>query len=157
FRCSHNFAPTSVGPGMADLPWLAVAPTSLAYSGSMFTAGPLPAVPSCQTAMNSAKRSSETSAARKPRSDRTGRRSDALNGEALHVLLGLRRIEFLSHDLEALGARCRRGKPDLLHQLCRVGCEEDLLGYCLVIDVALDLAPALHLREDPDRERLPGE
>src|SRR5262249_54975393 len=33
----------------------------------------------------------------------------------------------------------------------------DLLGDPLVVDVALDLTPALHLRENPDGERAPGE
>src|SRR5690242_2331320 len=121
---------------MADLPWLAVAPTSLAYSGSMFTVGPVVEVPRCHTAMNSANRRSDTTAARKPMRDRIcyttlrsslpgltrqsiffRRRmdprikpagdgkganfkliescSDALNRKALHVFVGLRRIEFL--------------------------------------------------------------
>src|SRR4051794_5506889 len=50
---------------MADLPWLAVAPTSLAYSGSIGTTGPLPMVASCHTVTNRAKMAIETSAARK--------------------------------------------------------------------------------------------
>ncbi len=32
-RCSQSFAPTSSGPGIADLPCVAVSPISLAYSG----------------------------------------------------------------------------------------------------------------------------
>src|SRR5215211_807492 len=79
------------------------------------------------------------------------------DGEALHIVVGLRRIELLAHHLEGLAGGVRRLEADLLHQLCRVGGEIDLLRHGLVVDVALDLPPALHLREDPDGERLPGE
>ena len=80
-----------------------------------------------------------------------------LDREALDVVLGLGRIEGLAHDDEALRRRGRRREPDLLHQLGGVGREIDLLGDAGVVDVALDLTPALHLRHDPDRERLPRE
>src|SRR5262249_50366689 len=58
------FSPTSAGPGIADLPWLAVAPTSLAYSGSMLATGPPPLVARCHTPMKVPNSSSDTSAAR---------------------------------------------------------------------------------------------
>src|SRR5262249_36658851 len=83
--------------------------------------------------------------------------SNTLDGEALEVLVGLRRIQLLAHDLEAFRTGRRRCEPDLLHELGGVGGEIDLLGHRLVVDVALDLSPALHLSEDPDRERLPRE
>src|ERR1700746_1395695 len=133
---------------------------SLAYSGSMVAAGPLPVVARCHTPTNSPNSSSETSAARHviPILRRPAKRfSNALDGEALEVIVGLRRIELLAHDLEAFRTGCRRCEPDLLHELGGVGGEIDLLGHRLVVDVALDLSPALHLGEDPDRERLPRE
>src|SRR5437870_963085 len=80
-----------------------------------------------------------------------------LDGETLDVFVGLCRIELLAHHLERLAGRRRRGEADLLHQPCRIGGEIDLLRDRLVVDVALDLSPALHLREKPDGERLPGE
>src|SRR5262245_38690470 len=168
---------------------------SLAYSGSIGATGPLPMVAKCQIAMNSAKMTSETTAARAvservigrlpgaasacfllPLAEREvgGLGSDGNNGErparasflplgcsfdpeALDVILGLRRIERLAHDGEALRRSCWRREPDLLHQLGGVGREMDLLGDARVVDVALDLAPTLHLGEDPNRERLPRE
>src|SRR6266404_2932188 len=77
--------------------------------------------------------------------------------EALDVILGLRWIERLAHDREGLRVRGRRREPGLLHELGSIGREINLLGHRLVVDVALDLTPALHLGHDPDRERLPGE
>src|SRR5262249_36518805 len=83
--------------------------------------------------------------------------SPSLDREALEIFFGLGRIEFLAHDLETLRAPLRRGEPRLLHELGGVGGEVDLLSYCLVVHVALDLPPAFHLREDPNRKRLPRE
>ena len=82
---------------------------------------------------------------------------DALDREALDIFLRLGGIELLAHHLEGFAAARRWREPDLLHQLGRVGGEIDLLGDGSVIDIALDLSPALHLGEDPDREGLPGE
>ncbi len=48
-------------------------------------------------------------------------------------------------------------RPTSFISLRGVGREEHLLGDTGIIDVALDLAPALHLGENPDRERLPRE
>ncbi len=80
-----------------------------------------------------------------------------LDREALEVILGLRRIEGLAHDREGFRRRTRRREADLLHQPGGVGREEHLLGDAGIIDIALDLAPALHLRENPDREGFPRE
>ncbi len=52
-------------------------------------------------------------------------------------------------DERSSSSQCRRRETDLLHQLGGVGGEEDLVGDAGIIDIALDLAPALHLREDP--------
>src|SRR6185295_11923286 len=96
-------------------------PISLAYSGSIFTAVPVPAVAMCQTATIKPNRASETRPARRPShacvicrppSPRSG---CALDGEALHVLLGLGGIELLAHHLEILAGRGGRGEPYLLH------------------------------------------
>ena len=64
--CSHSFAPTSSGPGIADLPWVAVTPISLAYSGSICWTVPVPRVARCHAIMKATKITTETMAARKP-------------------------------------------------------------------------------------------
>src|SRR2546423_14713713 len=81
----------------------------------------------------------------------------SFDSEASDVVLRFRRIEGLAHHHEGLRAGRRRSKPDILHQFCSVGREVDLLGDGLVVDVTLDLAPTLHLGENPHRERVPGE
>src|SRR5262249_31642484 len=83
--------------------------------------------------------------------------SNALDGEAPEIVVGLRRIELLAHDLEALRTGGRRREPDLFHELGGIGGEIDLLGHRLVVDIALDLSPPLHLGKDPDGERWPRE
>ena len=62
---SHNFAPTSSGPGIADLPWVAVRPISLAYSGDMVATVPVPRVAICQMPMKPRNSAIDTIAARK--------------------------------------------------------------------------------------------
>src|ERR1700736_3121088 len=170
--CSHNFAPTSSGPGIADLPWVAVTPINLAYSGVMVATAAVPRVAMCQPPRNARKIATDTIAERKP-SERimrcplanviasyappcaaSRRLPDFKAGE---IFLRLRRVEGFAHHHEALGRRGRRRQPGFLHQLCGVGGEVDLLSDALVVDVALDLTPALHLRHDPHREGLPGE
>ena len=72
------------------------------------------------------------------------------------VLLGLRRIECLAHDHEACTwSRRRRAGPCSSHELRSIGSEENLFGYRRCSHVALDLPPALHLRQDPHRKRFP--
>src|SRR5215831_15267535 len=83
--------------------------------------------------------------------------SNALDRKAPEIIVGLGRIEFLAHYFEALRPRRRRLETNLFHQLSGVGGQIDLFGHGFVIDVALDLPPALHLGQDPDRKRLPGE
>src|SRR5213595_3095601 len=138
---------------MADLPCVAVAPISLAYSGSICAMVPVPRVARCNAIMNVAKIRMETNAARRV-SERVMARclrgcpaasSRPLDGEALDVVLGLGRVEGLAHDHEALRCGGRRREPHLFHQLGRVGGEEHLLGHAGIIDVALELTPALHL------------
>src|SRR5262245_11558148 len=77
--------------------------------------------------------------------------------EAADILLRFCRIELLAHYLEALPVAGRWSESNLLHQLRGIGGEIDLLGHRLVVDIAFDLAPTLHLRKNPDRERLPRE
>src|SRR2546421_3837651 len=82
---SHNFAPTSSGPGIADLPWVAVRPISLAYSGDMVATVPVPRVAICQMPMKARNSAIDTIAARKrseevmaydPSASRPGERRD---------------------------------------------------------------------------------
>src|ERR1041384_7486841 len=100
--CSHSLALTSRGPGIADLPCVAVTPISLAYSGSIWATCPVPRVARCQADRKARKTSTETSAARSVSERIMGRSRRSLDGEAFHILLGLRRIEGLAHDDEAL-------------------------------------------------------
>src|SRR4051794_34669806 len=118
---------------MADFPCVAVAPISLAYSGSICCVGAVPRTARCQARMNAAKSSTETSAARRVKDDvirepgsSTSRRS--LDREAVHVLLRLGRIEGLAHHDECLACRGGRRQADLFHQLRGVGRQKDLLG-----------------------------
>ena len=60
-------APTSSGPGIADLPWVAVTPISLAYSGSICATEPVPRVARCHASTNATKIATETTAARTQR------------------------------------------------------------------------------------------
>src|ERR1044072_5843165 len=64
FRCSHSLAPTSPGPGIADLPCVAVTPISLAYSGLILATGPVARVARCQIPMKAQNSAIETIAAR---------------------------------------------------------------------------------------------
>src|SRR5215475_1104612 len=139
--CSHNFAPTSDGPGIADLPWVAVAPISFAYSGLMVPTAAVERVASCQTARNTANSATETIAARKWRLISSRRLPDLEAGE---IIVRLLRIERAAHHRERLVRAGRRRQPHLGHQLPGVGGEIDLFGDRLVIDIALDLDPALH-------------
>src|ERR1700678_808488 len=65
--------------------------------------------------------------------------------EAVEVVLGGGRIEGLAHHSERFVGSRRRRQPHLGHGLARIGGEIDLLRHRLVVDIALDLAPALHL------------
>src|SRR5262245_58151471 len=109
----------------------------------------------CQPSRNMPSSIAESNAARTESA--TPMASRPLDREAGDVLVGLLRIERLAHDREGLGRGRRRRETGLLHQLGGIGGEEHLPCDRLVVDVALDLAPALHLRQDPDREALPGE
>src|ERR1700722_4099085 len=143
---------------MADFePLAAAVPTSLAYSGSI--AAPLPAVgmvATCQIATMATKISRDSAAARNPSeflSD--GTRSAPLDGEAVDVVVGLGGIERLAHHHDRLLARIRRREPHLLHHRGGIGGEEDLRRHLGVVDIGLELPPALHLGQDPDGELVP--
>src|SRR5688572_23979058 len=139
-------------------------PMSLAYSGSICCTGLTPPTPICQISTSTRKIVAETMAARRL-SDEVIQTSGWLqvasctsfDGEAVDVLFRFGWIEGLAHHDESLRGRRGRREADLLHQLRCVGCKEDLLGDGRVIDLALDLPPALHLRHDPDRKGFPWE
>src|SRR5215204_3941113 len=152
--CSNNFAPTSSGPGMADLPWVAVAPISLAYSGSIWATVPVPRVAKCQARMNATNSATETAAARRERDVVITCLSShrLLDFEALQVFLRLGRVESFAHDHESLRGGRRRCQSGFLHQLRSVGRQEHLLGDNGIVDLAFDLTPALHLGHDPHRK-----
>src|SRR6266404_2708640 len=78
---SHNFAPTSSGPGIADLPWVAVRPISLAYSGVMLATAPVPRVAICQMPTKARNSAIDTIAARKRREEVMGHLHPPLEGD----------------------------------------------------------------------------
>src|SRR4029450_9386045 len=65
--CSHSLAPTSSGPGIADLPCVAVSPISLAYSGLIAAVVPVLRVARCQIPRKAADSAIASTAARKRR------------------------------------------------------------------------------------------
>src|SRR5882757_2383889 len=166
---SHNFVATSSGPGIADLPWVAVRPISLAYSGDMVATEPVPRVAMCQMPIKARNSAIETIAARKrseevmaydpSASDEFARpRSRRLPDlETIEIVFRSSRVEGLAHHHKALAGRSRRRQAGLGHQLGGVGGEIDVRSDARIVDLALDLTPALHLRHDPDRKRLPRE
>src|SRR4029077_13354286 len=110
--CSHSLAPTSSGPGIADLPCVAVTPISLAYSGSICCTVPMPRVAMCQARMKAANSRMEASAARTVREDVIREPGSSalrcpLDRKTLHVLLRLGGIEGLAHHDERLARRGR--------------------------------------------------
>ena len=93
----------------------------------------------------------------RPRRQARGVYDDFLILKLVEIVLGLGRVESLAHHRERFVGGRRRRQAHLLHHLGGIGREKDLLGHRLVVDIALDLAPALHLGQHPDREGLPGE
>src|ERR1043165_6456715 len=65
--CSQSFAPTSAGPGIADLPCVAVTPINFAYSGLILATTAVERVARCQMPMKAANTAIETIAARRRR------------------------------------------------------------------------------------------
>jgi hypothetical protein len=49
------------------------------------------------------------------------------------------------------------GIAQFARKLVALGCQKNLLGDLLVVQLAIDVFPALHLGEDPDGHRMPGE
>src|SRR5690606_22644494 len=90
-------------------------------------------------------------------SERQPSARDALDGEALEVPFRVFGVEDLAHERVLRIRAGGWGIPELLHVLRAVGGEIDPLGDLLVVDVAFAVPPALHLRQDPDRHRVPGE
>src|SRR4051812_8712165 len=129
--CSHNFAPTSAGPGIADLPCVAVSPISLAHSGPILATGPVERGPTCHMAIKAANSTTETIAARKRRerviapspSDPEARSRRLPDLEARQIFLRLGRVEGLAHHGKTLRRRRGRRQPRFLHQLGRIGGE----------------------------------
>src|SRR5262249_49981753 len=103
----------SAGPGTADLPWVAVAPISLAYSGLMLPVAEVERVASCHTTRNTANSATETIAARKRRLISSRRLPDLEAGE---IIVRLLRIEGAAHQRERLVRAGRRRQPHLGHQ-----------------------------------------
>src|SRR6476660_7235716 len=100
FRCSQILAPTSAGPGIADLPCVAVTPISFAYSGVIWVLGPTLEVATCQRAMNPVNKSKERRPARKATGARIGRylqpSGGAPDGKARDVVLRFGWVELLA-------------------------------------------------------------
>ena len=65
------------------------------------------------------------------------------------VTTSMMTVSYTHLDAEGLVGFGGRGQAGLAHQAHRVGGQEHLAGDLLVVHVALDLAPALHLRQDP--------
>lgn len=66
-------------------------------------------------------------------------------------------IEGLAHHREAARIALGWGEARLSHEPSRVRSEENLLSNLLVINLTLQLPPALHLGQDPYRKGLPRE
>src|SRR4029078_4430275 len=107
---SQSLRPTSNGPGIADLPCVAVSPISLAYSGSICWTEPVARTASCPASRNDSSSSSDRTAARTRRDllitlpphlgceqCPAARSHRLLDLEALDVVLGLGGIEGLAH------------------------------------------------------------
>src|SRR6185369_5744824 len=116
--CSHNFAPTSSGPGIADLPWVAVRPISLAYSGDMVATAPVPRVAICQMAIKARNSAIDTIAARK--------RSEEVMGSAAWFVSRARRSTKRSEVVRCRTGtvRVRGGPGSAMHRyaLCAARC-----------------------------------
>src|ERR1700756_1312075 len=65
--CSQSLAPTSPGPGIADLPCVAVMPISFAYSGLILLTAAVERVARCQMPRKAANSAIDTMAARRRR------------------------------------------------------------------------------------------
>src|SRR5579872_7508808 len=121
---------------MADLPCVAVAPISFAYSGSSFCVGPVHDVASCHTARKAKSRTTERTAAR---SASEKRMSAPFDREAGRIIFGLRWVEKFSHHGEGL-RRCRgRREAGFAHRFGCICRKEDLARDLLIVDVVLDL------------------
>src|SRR5690606_36152013 len=113
-------------------------------------------VASCHAPTNTNSSSSDTNAARRCRLTDfiSGRLADR---EAVEVFLRPGRVEHLAHDgVLLVGGAGLEVLAHVLHVLARIGDQEHLLGDLLVVPVALDVATALHLRENPHRHPLQG-
>src|SRR5438132_1081610 len=80
----------------------------------------------------------------------------AVNLETLDIGVGQVWIEYLAHDrVFGRGGLVRRVTQFFLDTItaCR---EIDLLRHRLVVHLTLEMSPALHLGEDPDRHGMPG-
>ena len=140
------------------------APISLAYSGSIWPGRcRAPAAWRCARAPTNSGEDQQRDAA--PRAGRASSACDghprsgcALDGEALDVVLGLGGIERPCPSPRSLAGRRSGGvRPTSFISLAVSVARNTCCGDLGVVDVALDLPPALHLGQDPDRERLPRE
>src|SRR5262249_2388358 len=132
---------------------------SFAYSGSIFCAVPPLETARCQASkkMNSISPETAMALSVSERMMKSPWGLGAFDREACQIFRGFRRIEGLAHDSEGLcGGRGRR-EPGLFHKARRVRLQEDVAGDSLIADLALKLAPPLHLRQHPNREAFPWE
>src|SRR5258705_7739453 len=137
--------------------WPAVAATA-SGPGTPRPAG-WPPAKACQTRSAASPRSADTAITRR-RSRLMPRASRARDGEGLQIVLGPVGIEdaglaqreaVLDH--AAVGRLLAQGP----HGLAAPGGQKHLLGDLAVVHVGLEIAPALHLGEYPDRHGLVGE
>src|SRR5215469_8302198 len=83
----------------------------------------------------------------------------APNGKRLHIFFRLCGVEHfgLAQEKVMFGRVLRRRLiAQGLHNLATIGGQINLFGDLLVVHIAFDIAPALHLGENPDRHGLPG-
>src|SRR5882724_7932795 len=121
--------------------WPAVAATA-SGPGTPRPAG-WPPAKACQTRSAASPRSADTAITRR-RSRLMPRASRARDGEGLQIVIGPVGIE---------DAGLAQGP----HGLAAPGGQKHLLGDLAVVHVGLEIAPALHLGENPDRHGLVGE
>ena len=86
-----------------------------------------------------------------------GSMSDRLGDlEALGVVIRLCRVEDLAHDGELRYAPSGTGMPSCFMVFLASVSRKTCSAICLVVDLALQVAPALELGQDPHRHALPG-
>src|SRR5690606_5746542 len=138
---------------MADSPPEAAAdPTNAAYCGSTLLVDGAGNVATCQINRKTRKIAADSSTdfQRKAESFIPLPPSDR---ETAYIRLRRSRIECLAHDHHLL-ALARNRHVQFLHEARGICGKEYFTSDARIIDFTVDLAPALHLSQDPHRERL---